>query len=153
MDGHGFDFGNVLFYPLRAVNVSGVPSADSAEKGIVLSAAPAGFAAVNNGAGVDLSWSVVGGATRYHLYRADRAGGPYHWISSPVTTTATDLLVVPYRAYYYVVTAEFASGLQSIPSIEATVFKSGSLKFVIPVELIDRGLASRSTESKTLEDF
>ncbi len=56
-------------------------------------AKPAGFKAVNDKDGIDLTWSSVSGATRYYVYRTDYASGSWsawNYIGNSTTTAFTD---------------------------------------------------------------
>jgi hypothetical protein len=69
-------------------------------------AAPAGLTANLVGANqIDLSWADSPGATRYHIYRATTAGGPYTRIATRSGNTFSDTSLSCGKAYYYVVRA------------------------------------------------
>jgi len=81
---------------------------------------PQGLAATTNNTGtdVDLSWSVVSGASTYNVYMSTTTGGPY---GSPITSSATpvDVLVAgltPDTPYYFVVTALSGNAESAISS-------------------------------------
>jgi hypothetical protein len=60
---------------------------------------------------VNISWGPVGGAASYEVYRSAAAGGPYAFVSSTTTTSATDTFTVPHaNAYSYVIRAFGPSG-------------------------------------------
>jgi subtilisin family serine protease len=69
---------------------------------------------------VRLSWSVVGGATRYRVKRSTTPGGPYVDVTSNVKGLQfTDTGLTNGTTYYYVVSAINLLG-ESAPSVEAS---------------------------------
>lgn len=64
---------------------------------------PSLAAAANGNNRIDLSWTAVSGATRYLVYRATAAGGPYSLVATvyPPSTSYTDLNVQGGVTYYY----------------------------------------------------
>lgn len=143
----GLTTGVSYYFVIQSVNASGVPSVNSTEASVTLSASPTGLAAVNSGTKINLSWNSVGGATSYNLYRSDNSGGPYGFITNTAGLTYQDTQGIPGKTYYYIVNAQFASGLTSINSNEVNLTKSGGLKFQVPIEMIDRGISSRDLTS------
>ncbi len=72
---------------------------------------------------IDLSWSAVGGAVGYNVYRSTTSGSGYVKINgaTPVTGTAyVDQNTVPGSTYYYVVTSIDSEGHESTYSAEAS---------------------------------
>ncbi len=69
----------------------------------VTNAGPSLSATANGNNRIDLSWSSVSGATKYSVYRATTAGGPYTLVATvaPPTTTYADLDVQGGVTYYY----------------------------------------------------
>jgi len=67
---------------------------------------------------VQLSWTASAGATGYNLRRATTSGGPYALVTATPQTEHTDTGLENGVTYYYVVTAESASG-EGEPSDEA----------------------------------
>jgi poly(hydroxyalkanoate) depolymerase family esterase len=70
---------------------------------------------------VDLMWTASAGATSYNVKRSATSGGPYSTIAASVTTTSySDTDVINGKVYYYVVSANTASG-ESLNSNQAVV--------------------------------
>jgi len=94
------------------INVSGGP------------AVPTGVTAtVNTTTRIDVTWTVVGGATSYQV---DQRGPGSGWtqIATPATNSISDLSVLPNNAYAYRVRAVNASGVSSnsTPDLAVTMF-------------------------------
>ncbi|MCB0422987.1 MAG: hypothetical protein KDD61_18445, partial [Bdellovibrionales bacterium] len=123
----------------------------SSEVGISLLGIPANFVLSNLSAGVQASWDAVGGATSYTVLRAEVAGGPYGVVGSSGSTNFVDSTAVADETYYYIVIAEFVDGSKSPHSIEASIVRSGSVKFQVPIELFDRKIGSDATSSRTFQ--
>lgn len=74
-------------------------------------AAPTNLTATAGNEQVALSWKASSGATSYNVKRTTTSGGPYTTIASDVTATSyTDKNVTNGTTYYYVVSAENATG-------------------------------------------
>ena len=77
-----------------------------------LPAAPTGLTATAGTGQVSLSWTAVGGATRYNVKRGTTNGGPYTTsIGSPTSANFTDTVVTNGVTYYYVVSTVNANGI------------------------------------------
>lgn len=87
--------------------------------GTQIPAIPAGLQATAGNAQVSLTWNASTGATSYNVKRSTTSGGPYTEISSPTTTSYTDIGLTNGTPYYYVVTAVNSAG-ESNPSTQAT---------------------------------
>ncbi|UCE66003.1 MAG: T9SS type A sorting domain-containing protein [Candidatus Zixiibacteriota bacterium] len=88
---------------------------------------PGDFRAIPGNNHVDLSWSVIDGATSYKLYRSILSGGPYSQIAEvnhPGNSYA-DNNVTNYQAYYYVATT-IKEGYESPYSGEVEVMPNPS---------------------------
>jgi glycosidase/fibronectin type 3 domain-containing protein len=85
-------------------------------------AAPSGLAATEAYGKVDLSWSAVGGAAGYNVYRSPLSGGGRVKVNgAPVSgTTFADTGVQNGRTYYYVVRALDEHGNESASSNEVS---------------------------------
>jgi hypothetical protein len=67
--------------------------------------APTGLTATAGDKQVSLTWTASSGATSYNVKRATSSGGPYTTVTSPATTSYTDLGLTDGTKYYYVVSA------------------------------------------------
>ncbi len=81
--------------------------------------APTGLVALGSDGQVSLSWNASAGATSYKVKRSATAGGPYAQIATPGVTHLVDTGRSNGTAYYYVVSAVYATG-DSPNSSEAT---------------------------------
>lgn len=81
--------------------------------------APTGLVAFGSDGQVSLNWNASPDALSYHVKRAAMAGGPYTQIAAPSLTRYSDTGRANGIAYYYVVSAVFASG-EGPNSAEAT---------------------------------
>ncbi len=141
------------YYVVRAVNASGIESADSNEAAISLGlSAPAGLVATAVSNSIQVSWSSVGGASTYTLRRSVAPAGPFGSLAviTAPTTSYVDTGVQNGVTYYYVVTSVSAGGLSSPDSAVASATAVTGAKIQVPVELTDSGLAS-STGSMLFE--
>jgi hypothetical protein len=78
-------------------------------------AAPSNLTASAGNAQVSLSWSAVSGATSYNVEYSTTSGGPYQTITPSVTGTSyTQTGLNNGVNYYYVVTAQNATGQSSL---------------------------------------
>lgn len=97
--------GTVYYYRVRAVGPDGYISAPSAnDAGSRKLTAPTGLSATvnSNTAQVTISWSALGGATRYYVSRSTAVGGPYMDLPSYSTGTSyNDTIAAPGVVYYY----------------------------------------------------
>ncbi len=143
--------GQTYYYTLRSINSSGVPSQLSPEKSITLVNSPSNLTATNSQNLIQLNWDSIGGADSYHIYRSDKSGGPYGLIGNPSSNSFMDLYAIPGNTYFYTVSAVFANSIQSPQSAEVSVAKSGFVDIQHAVEVIDRGIASTSTEARIFE--
>ena len=81
------------------------------EAGIVYPpASPTGLGATPGDNQVGLTWNTSSGAASYNVKRSTTNSGPYSVISSPATTSYTDVTVVNGTMYYYVVSAVNVAG-------------------------------------------
>lgn len=143
--------GTTYYYVARTTNLNGVSSINSNEASVSIQAAPTGVSSSDAATGIQVSWTAVGGATSYIVSRSTQSGGPYGIVAAPSGTTTVDTTVTPGLVYYYVVKSVFASGASSIDSSEVSATKSGRLSLQVPIEMIDRGLASLSSGARTFE--
>lgn len=143
--------GTTYYYVARTTNLNGVSSVDSNEASVNVQAAPTGVTATNTATGIQVSWTAVGGASSYIVSRSTQSGGPYGTVATPTGTTTLDSSVVPGLTYYYVVKSVFATGASSIDSAEVSATKSGRLSLQVPIEMVDRGLASVASATRTFE--
>ncbi len=114
----GLSNGSTYYYVVRAFNASleSVNSEQvSATPNLTALAAPTGVGAAASNAAVTVTWSAVGGATGYRVYRGTTSGGPYALIASPTTTNHADTGLTNGTTYYYVVRA-FNATLVSVDS-------------------------------------
>gem|GEM_PF-2790267 len=143
--------GSTYYYVIRSLTFSKVPSPNSVEKGINLNAPPAGLVAVNNTSAIDLSWSSVAGAITYNVRRSRVASGPYAIIASTVSLTYSDSDLIADVDYYYVVEANYAAGVVSPFSNEASVNRDGFVNLQVVVELTDTAVYSQNVSVNTME--
>lgn len=130
------------FYVMRSLSQSGVPSPNSIEKSIELNAGPAGLAAINGTASIDLSWTALASATSYNIYRSFVSGGPYGFIANTASTSYSDLDIIADKTFYYVVEGVYADGSLSVRSAEESILRSGYLSLQVAIELTDSSLSS-----------
>jgi fibronectin type 3 domain-containing protein len=120
--------GAKYFYVVSALNTAG-ESPNSSEVSATPTApasaphVPGNLQASAGNAQVSLSWSASTGATTYNVKRSTTSGGPYTKISSPTSTTFTDTGLANGTKYFYVVSAQNASG-ESANSTEANATPS-----------------------------
>ncbi len=69
---------------------------------------------------INLSWTAVGGATEYHVFRSNTSGGPYSSIGTSVTTTFNNTGLASSTTYYYVVRAANSATCESGNSNQAS---------------------------------
>ncbi|MEZ4873671.1 MAG: hypothetical protein R2827_15810 [Bdellovibrionales bacterium] len=134
--------GLTYYYVITATNESGLVSDPSAEQGILLNGSPQNLLLVNTTSGIDASWDSLAGATGYTVKRSEVSGGPYGEIGSTASTNFTDNSAQPDTNYFYVVEANFASGVRSPHSSEASLVRAGTIKLQVPIEMLDRSIAS-----------
>jgi fibronectin type 3 domain-containing protein len=106
--------GTTYYYVVSAYNSYG-QSANSAEVSATPAApsppsAPTGLMATAGDAQVMLSWNTSAGATGYNVKRSTTNGSGYQTVSSPTTTSFTDIGLTNGTTYYYVVTALNTAG-------------------------------------------
>jgi Glycoside hydrolase family 44/Fibronectin type III domain len=106
--------GTTYYYVVSAYNSYG-QSANSAEVSATPVAppppgAPTGLMATAGDAQVMLSWNGSAGATGYNVKRSTTNGSAYQTVSSPTTTSFTDIGLTNGTTYYYVVTALNTAG-------------------------------------------
>jgi len=108
--------GTTYYYQVTADNAAGEGSASSQSGGVTpavpvaVPAAPAGLSATAGNAQVTLTWTVVGGARSYNVYRSTNASSQGSKIGSSSTTQYVDTAVSNGSTYYYAVTADNAAG-------------------------------------------
>ncbi len=92
-------------------------------------AAPAGLVAVGGAGVVDLDWSDNGEAdlAGYTVYRATSAGGPYSALNGALLSASnySDTTVTGGTTYWYVLTADDATGNESVQSVSASATPTG----------------------------
>ncbi len=71
---------------------------------------PTNLFAVRGSSSVGLTWTVSAGATSYNVKRSLTNGGPYTTIGTSVVANYNDLATLNATSYYYVVSANNASG-------------------------------------------
>ena len=77
-----------------------------------LPSTPTGLVATPGAGQISLSWTSVGGATKYNVKRGTASGGPYATsIGGPTSASFTDTGVTNGITYYYVVSAVNAAGI------------------------------------------
>jgi len=111
---NGVTNGTKYYYVVSAYNSYG-KSANSSEVSATPVAppppsAPTGLAAVPGNAQVALSWTVVSGATSYHVKRSTTSGSGYTQIAAPTAANYTDMAATNGTKYFYVVSALNAAG-------------------------------------------
>ncbi|WP_419182287.1 fibronectin type III domain-containing protein [Paenibacillus radicis (ex Xue et al. 2023)] len=95
--------------------------------GQAVPSSPTNLVATGSNQKVDLSWSVVNGATGYNIKRSITAGGPYITVASNAFGTSyNDTNVTNGTKYYYVVTAVNTAG-ESGNSNEASATPQGTV--------------------------
>lgn len=129
------------YYVVKSVNNYGQLSPATNEVAVRLSTGPTLSIGQTNGV-MNLSWSGVGGATQYNVYRSKVSGGPYGLINTTSSLSYQDSSVTNGVTYYYVATAIYANGDKSIYSNEVNQLVVKTMNLRVPVELIDQGLAS-----------
>ncbi|HBY98165.1 MAG TPA: alpha-amylase, partial [Chloroflexi bacterium] len=87
-------------------------------------AASANLSATAASGQVALSWSGIGDAARYKVYRSPVTGGGYEAIATTATTAYTDTSTVSGQRAYYVVRAVDAAGNEGAAANEATALPS-----------------------------
>jgi fibronectin type 3 domain-containing protein len=110
--------GTTYYYVVSASNLGGA-GANSAEIAAVPMASPSNLAAVGGMEKVELTWSVLNGATNYTVKRSTVSGGPYETVHQTQTPSYTDSGLVSGHTYYYVVQASLSSGVESGFSLES----------------------------------
>jgi fibronectin type 3 domain-containing protein len=105
--------GTTYYYTVSAVNAAGEgphSTEVSATPQVGAPAAPTGLTATPGVVKVSLSWSPVGGATSYNVYRGTTSGAETLYRSGVTATTYTDTSVTGGTTYDYEVTAVNAGG-------------------------------------------
>jgi glycosidase len=93
--------------------------------------APTGLNAQAGNGNVSLSWTGIGDAASYNVYRSPVTGGGYSLIGNAPTTSYTDSSVTNGQRYYYVVRAVDAAGNESDSSNEAFALPSYSIGYAV----------------------
>lgn len=135
------------YYVVSAIGPTGMESAMSTEGSITLSLpAPTGLTASNGVGSTSESWSAVGGASSYSVYRSVSSGGPYGLIASGLAgLTYTDSTATAGSTYYYVVSAVGSNGAPSAYSNQASAVSSAALNLQVPIEMVDSPIGSNTT--------
>jgi fibronectin type 3 domain-containing protein len=116
----GLTGATTYFYVVQAVNASGTSASSAQVSALTMPAAPTGVAATGaSTTQINLTWSVVSGASSYTVQRSTTTGGPYTTVGSPTTATFSDTGLTAGTTYFYVVQAVNASG-SSASSAEAS---------------------------------
>ncbi|MER6091786.1 PA14 domain-containing protein [Streptomyces bluensis] len=76
---------------------------------------PVGLTATSDGAGVELSWSSVIGATGYQVYRWNPDVEAYEKLAATTGTSYEDTAAAKGTTHFYWVTAQYADGTESAP--------------------------------------
>lgn len=133
--------GQSYYYVVRSINTYDQISDPTNQVSVRLSTGPALSLSQTNGV-MNLSWSSVGAAVQYNIYRSKVSGGPYGLISTTASLNYQDSAVTNGLVYYYVVSAVYADGTLSILSNEVNQLVVKTMNLRLPIELIDQGLAS-----------
>ncbi|MEZ4655437.1 MAG: endonuclease [Candidatus Eisenbacteria bacterium] len=121
--------GTTYYYVVTALDVVGNESGYSNEASatpvdMTPPAAPTSLVAAAGDGSVDLDWSNNGepDLAGYNVYRATSSGGPYSQLNGSLLAASlyTDATVANGTTYYYVVTAQDATGNESAAGNEAT---------------------------------
>ncbi len=124
----GLTNGTTYYYVVRAVNAAGT-SGDSAPASATPAETPSGaptLSATPGGAQITLSWSAIGAAASYNLYRSTAPGSffPGSEFGAPLATvngtSFIDTGLVNGTTYYYVVRASSEGGGESPASNRVT---------------------------------
>ena len=86
---------------------------------VVLSATP-------GAASISLTWTSVGGAANYRVYRSTTLGGTSTLIGSPATNSFVDSTALAATGYFYYVDAGFADATFGEPSVGTSAMRTGS---------------------------
>jgi len=117
--------GTTYYYAVSAYNSSGESPKSSYASAIALSA-PTGVTATasNTASNIYVEWSSVSGATRYNIYRSTNYSSGYGLVGTSTTTSYTDTGLSPGATYYYKISAQNSSGLESSQSsyVSATTY-------------------------------
>ena len=136
--------GQPYFYVVKAVDAGGASAASNEVNSTAASSnvpAPSSLTATVVGTQINLSWSSVGVATSYKVYRGTSPGGEgITPIATGVTgTTYSDLNHQPGLSYYYQVTSVNGSG-ESARSVEASGVLAPNPPTNITAAVDDNGL-------------
>jgi len=117
--------GTTYYYEVSAYNSSGESPRSSYASAIALNA-PTGVIATasNTASSIAIQWSSVSNATGYRIYRSTSSSGSYTYVGSSSATSYTDTGLSPGATYYYRVSAQNSSGLESpqSSSVYATTY-------------------------------
>ena len=107
--------GVTYFYTVSAIGAAGRGAASGVvsatpDPAIPLPAAPQGVVAAADDGEIQLAWAQTPNATVYHVRRALQSVGPYTAVASPTGTTYADTGLTDGTTYFYVVSAQDASG-------------------------------------------
>lgn len=116
----GLTSGSTYYVVVRARNAVGAgANIQSAEVSAVTPlAAPVGLVATSTPGNVNLSWTAVGGASGYRVYRSTTSGSGYSHIGSPGSNSYGDATAANGTTYYYVVRS--FNGSESADSSEVS---------------------------------
>jgi fibronectin type 3 domain-containing protein len=121
----GLTNGTTYYYKISAVNAFGessLSSEDSATPEVPGSApsSPTGLSATAGDAQIDLSWTVVAGATSYNIYRSTSSGTEVQVHTGVSTNSYSDTGLTNGTTYYYKISAVNAFGESSLSSEDST---------------------------------
>lgn len=144
----GLANGTTYFYVVYATNSAGQSAISASialtpEATVQVPGVPSGLVASAQDAQVNLTWTAVGGATSYAVFRAATSGGPYTAIATPTNTSYNDAGLANGTTYFYVVAAIDASG-SSANSAEASATPAPVLTAPLPPAGVSAAAGSAS---------
>lgn len=136
--------GQSYYFVIVATDSYNLESGYSSEAKVRMVAGPAGLTATAANSKNQLSWGAVAGATAYQILRSAQSGGSYGLLGSVGSGTFNfdDTQIQNGFTYYYVVRAQFAGGLVSVNSNEASALAQRLVNLQVPVEMVDQALSS-----------
>jgi len=113
--------GTTYWYYVTATNLAG-ESLGSATNSILYNPAVQNLVAIGGTNQISLSWTLLGGATNYIIYRSGVSGGPYTAVGTNIATSYMDTGLQAGQRYYYYVQGTMNGGVPSGASAEASAF-------------------------------